>query len=174
MTTSRTRIDTGRRADGANLAHKKNYDDGTQTTLKTTKTAAGLGSRGMQEMYPVLYVTHVQNFGPFLKISGHLNRDQIVIVEQLLQQLHFALLKHPVVPSLSPQQIDPTEVYAVQSSANGYFRRCKVLCNGGGGGVDVGDGSAIKVSLIDYGNEFEVPITQVRFRFVSIRRVTCN
>lgn len=118
--------------------------------------------------HPLLYVTHVQNFGPFLKISGHLNRDQIVIVEQLLQQLHFALLKNPVVPSLSPQQINPTEVYAVQSSANGYFRRCKVLCNGGGGGgVDVGDGSAIKVSLIDYGNEFEVPITQVRF--VSIR-----
>lgn len=110
-------------------------------------------------MYPVLYVTHVQNFGPFLKISGHLSRDNIFVIENLLQQLHLALLKHPIVPQL--QQINPIEVYAVQSSANGYFQRCKVLNNAGGS-------SSLKVSLIDYGNEFEVSITQVCAFFVSV------
>lgn len=112
----------------------------------------------------MIFVTHVQSFGPYLKVCGQIS-DQIFLVENALQQLDATLVSTLTQPQI--HQIIPKEVYLVHSgSQNDYLRRCEVLSSSRSG--------IVKISLIDYGNEYEVPITQVSVPFLSFCDCFCK
>lgn len=102
----------------------------------------------------MIFVTHVQSFGPYLKVCGQIS-DQVLSVENALQQLNATALTQPEL-----HEIVPKEIYLVHSgSQNDFLRRCEV--------VSANRSGIAKIMLIDYGNEYEVPITQVNVFFFS-------
>lgn len=103
----------------------------------------------------MIFVTHVQSFGQYLKVCGQIS-DQASVVESALQHLDANIVS--TLPEPQIQQLSPNEIYLVHSGGqDGFLRRCKVL-----GGSSSG---MAKILLVDYGNEYEVPITQVNFTF---------
>lgn len=110
----------------------------------------------------MIFVTHVQSFGPYLKVCGQIS-DQVLLVENALKQLDASLVS----TLTQPQQIIPKEIYLVHSgSQNDFLRRCEVLSANRIG--------MVKILLIDYGNEYEVPITQVSVAFLSFCGCFCK
>lgn len=103
-------------------------------------------------MYPAMYISHVQNLGPFLKVYGQFNRQTMLVIEETLREMHSQLDAKLLNPAMLLAQLNGKHVYVVKS-LDGHYKRCKVLepCRGG----------MIKILLIDYGNEFEVPAHQV-------------
>lgn len=102
-------------------------------------------------MFPPMCVSHILNFGPFLKIFGQTDGDTMPQIDIALRQLHNQLIELPTEPLL--HEINATEVYLVQQTPTSFFRRCKAL--------NVSRTGVVRITLIDHGHEFEVSIKQV-------------
>lgn len=100
-------------------------------------------------------VTHVLNFGPFLKIFGQTDGETVPQIDVALRQLHNQLLDQPTEPLL--HEITAQDVYLVQQTSTSFFRRCKAL--------NVNRSGIVRVTLIDHGHEFDVNLKQVNMDF---------
>lgn len=113
----------------------------------------------------MIFVTHVQSFGPYLKVCGQIS-DQFRLVENALKHLDTISVSTLTQPQI--HQIVPREIYLVHSgSPNDFLRRCEVLSTNC-------DRRIVKILLIDYGNEYEVSITQVSVAFLSFCGCFCK
>lgn len=106
-------------------------------------------------MESMIFVTHVEPMGPFLKICGQTSRSTMEEVESALRRMHVLLLTHRLQPVLT--EINSSDIYLVQANAEALFRRCNVL--------NAKHTGQVKVFLIDYGIELEVHVSQVSFGF---------
>lgn len=96
-------------------------------------------------------VSHVLNFGPFLKIFGQTDSETMPQIEAALRQLHNQLIDQPIEPLL--HEINATDVYLIQQTSTSFFRRCRAL--------NVSRSGVVRITLIDHGHEFDVSIKQV-------------
>lgn len=104
-------------------------------------------------MDSVIFVTHVEAMGSFLKVCGQISRSSMDEVESTLRRMHVLLLTHRLEPVLN--EINSTDIYLVQANAEALFRRCNVL--------NVKRTGEVRVLLIDYGQELDVHVSQACF-----------
>lgn len=96
-----------------------------------------------------MFITHVLEFGPFLKIFGQVNKDEAVKVEVAINSLeeHLSTKLPPTNNKLS------IGIVCLAKYSDGIYYRSKI--------INFTDTGLIKVYFIDYGNEELIPLSEV-------------
>lgn len=101
-----------------------------------------------------MFVTHVQSFGPFVKVYGQNDKNESQLVETSIDAL-IPLLSQTMAPQLA--ELHPQSVFLTM--LHEHYYRTKL--NG------IGSNGMITVSFIDYGYERQVPLNDVSIFYTT-------
>lgn len=96
-----------------------------------------------------MYITHIQSFGPFLKLFGQIKKSEAIGVERAIYDV-IGQLNQQSPPQII--QLNPGTICLAKSADSKYYRS-QVL--------NVKNNGLATVKFIDYGNETEITINEV-------------